>query len=197
MERGKREEETTNHGPEGHKASRAVRCARGRRDRDCVLRRGRDIIRRMSAWTRAVWLRTAILGSFLCAGRLVWAAEGDAMRGPWPAREAVPPAQDSLARQYCRGWLFFYQRCLTSVTASRCPMIPSCSNYSLEAIRKHGAIMGILLTADRLLHEWEEQRHVPLVRRQGRVGRWDPVEANDFWWAPRDKKTVYDKRDRP
>jgi len=34
---------------------------------------------------------------------------------------------------------------------SKCPYIPSCSNYSIEALKKHGVIYGSVLTIWRLL----------------------------------------------
>lgn len=34
---------------------------------------------------------------------------------------------------------------------SKCPYIPSCSNYSIEALKKHGLIYGSVLTIWRLL----------------------------------------------
>lgn len=34
---------------------------------------------------------------------------------------------------------------------SKCPYIPSCSNYSIEALKKHGVIYGSVLTIWRLV----------------------------------------------
>ena len=62
-------------------------------------------------------------------------------------------------------------------------MIPSCSNYSMEAVRRHGAMLGILMTADRLIHEWDEELRADLIQIDGRTLCADPVENNDFWWA--------------
>lgn len=44
-----------------------------------------------------------------------------------------------------------YRRYLSPLKSSKCPYIPTCSQYGLEAIEKYGAIKGSLLTAWRLL----------------------------------------------
>jgi putative component of membrane protein insertase Oxa1/YidC/SpoIIIJ protein YidD len=61
-------------------------------------------------------------------------------------------------------------------------MEPSCSNYSIKAIHKHGVFLGVLLTADRLYHEGSIKKTSPHQVTQGRVKYLDPVENNDFWW---------------
>ena len=79
-----------------------------------------------------------------------------------------------------------YQQFISPVKAGSCPMHPSCSAYSIEAIRKHGAVVGFVMTADRLLHESNEMDHAPLIQKDGTLKYFDPVDNNDFWWA--DKK---------
>lgn len=34
---------------------------------------------------------------------------------------------------------------------SKCPFHPSCSNYAIEALRKHGAIKGSMLAIGRII----------------------------------------------
>jgi hypothetical protein len=80
-------------------------------------------------------------------------------------------------------WLLaFYQKAIGPVTGGRCPMYPTCSQYSVQALRKHGPVIGIAMTADRLIHELDEQRFVPLSKVGSRYRFLDPVENNDFWW---------------
>lgn len=45
----------------------------------------------------------------------------------------------------------FYQKYISPMKKTRCPYIPSCSQYGLEAIQKHGAIKGSLLAIWRIL----------------------------------------------
>lgn len=83
----------------------------------------------------------------------------------------------------CVGLLIFYRQVISRITIMHCPMEPSCSNYSLRAINKHGALIGVFMTADRLIHEADERKYVPLIKQLDNVKYFDPVENNDFWWC--------------
>ena len=41
-----------------------------------------------------------------------------------------------------------YQKYLSPLKTTRCPYIPTCSQYGLEAIQKYGALKGGLLLLD-------------------------------------------------
>ena len=71
---------------------------------------------------------------------------------------------------------------ISAVDGNRCPSLPSCSSYSVQAFEKHGFIMGWLMTVDRLIHEADEPSVSPVVIHQGRAKTIDPLENNDFWW---------------
>lgn len=43
-----------------------------------------------------------------------------------------------------------YRNYLSSLDGSHCPMKPSCSQYAIQAIRKHGLLPGLAMGADRL-----------------------------------------------
>lgn len=73
-------------------------------------------------------------------------------------------------------WLKIYQDYLSVVLKSHCPMYPSCSNYSIQAIRRYGSLKGILMTADRLIHESTEMREAPVIQVGGRSLCFDPAE---------------------
>ncbi len=45
----------------------------------------------------------------------------------------------------------FYQVCLSPLLGAHCRFYPSCSAYTYEAIERHGALVGVLLGARRLL----------------------------------------------
>jgi hypothetical protein len=87
-------------------------------------------------------------------------------------------------------WLMnIYRDHISPVDGDRCPSVPSCSSYALQAFKKHGFFMGWLMTVDRLIHEGEEERSVsPLTFSNGTWKSYDPVENNDFWWFHRDRK---------
>ena len=44
-----------------------------------------------------------------------------------------------------------YKKYISPLKKTNCPYIPTCSNYGLEAIEKHGAFKGGLLTIWRVL----------------------------------------------
>jgi hypothetical protein len=43
-----------------------------------------------------------------------------------------------------------YQKVLSPMLGPRCRFYPSCSHYALEAIEKHGAFRGTMLSARRI-----------------------------------------------
>lgn len=45
----------------------------------------------------------------------------------------------------------FYQKYISGLKSTKCPYIPTCSQYGLEAIEKYGAFRGSLLAAWRIL----------------------------------------------
>ena len=44
-----------------------------------------------------------------------------------------------------------YQRYISPLKRTKCPYIPTCSNYGLEAIQKYGAFKGSFLAIWRIL----------------------------------------------
>lgn len=76
----------------------------------------------------------------------------------------------------------FFSKHLSPIDGSRCPSEPSCSSYSAQAFRKHGFVMGWLMTVDRLIHESDEDKISPVVVKNGKGKIVDPLENNDFWW---------------
>jgi putative membrane protein insertion efficiency factor len=75
----------------------------------------------------------------------------------------------------------FFQKFISPVDSPRCPMYPTCSTYALQALRRHGPVLGSFLTVDRLLHETSpEEQTIPLDGFE-RIRYYDPLNANDFW----------------
>ncbi|OGP49898.1 MAG: hypothetical protein A2Y79_02865 [Deltaproteobacteria bacterium RBG_13_43_22] len=77
-----------------------------------------------------------------------------------------------------------YQKLLSPVLASQCPMQPSCSAYAKQALYEYGPFLGLLLTVDRLFHEANENRTSPLVRQGEQLKLYDPPSANVWWRQP-------------
>ncbi len=108
---------------------------------------------------------------------------------PWPnetsrklVREKSPGSMTSPGGQVAIGFLRLYQKYISPIDGERCPSYPTCSQYSLEAVRKHGALLGLVMTFDRLIHESDETRSGSLIQVGDSVRCYDPVENNDFWW---------------
>lgn len=101
---------------------------------------------------------------------------------------AIQPDDDGQAG----GWqlpapsvLSFYRSTVSAVDGDRCPMSPSCSAYAGEAVKKHGILVGWVMTCDRLIRcGRDETRLAPQqVTAEGRRLTLDSVSDNDFWWA--------------
>lgn len=72
---------------------------------------------------------------------------------------------------------------LSAVKRGECPMHPSCSEYSVQSLQKHGFLIGWIMTCDRLMRCGnDELRLSPSIHAKGKLKCYDPVEANDFWW---------------
>ena len=53
-------------------------------------------------------------------------------------------------KKFLIGSIKWYQRYISPMKGTKCPYFPSCSNYGLEAIRKHGAFKGSMLAVYRV-----------------------------------------------
>ncbi len=88
---------------------------------------------------------------------------------------ATPAAKTSLARTIVRkvgGWVAwllilpirFYQRFISPLTPPVCRFTPTCSQYAIEALRKHGPVKGLWLAVKRVLrcHPWGGSGYDPV-----------------------------------
>ncbi len=109
--------------------------------------------------------------------------------GPWdeqrPAPGAAAARSEGTAALPLIALIRVYQAWLSPVYGDRCPMTPSCSHYAVDAIGKHGPVLGIVMASGRLLHEQDERRVAPIRRAGDRYLFFDPVENNDFWFDAR------------
>lgn len=58
----------------------------------------------------------------------------------------------------------FYQLCISPLTPPSCRFTPTCSQYALEALRRHGPVKGLWLTLRRLArcHPWGGNGYDPV-----------------------------------
>ncbi|MEA3485100.1 MAG: membrane protein insertion efficiency factor YidD [Candidatus Aerophobetes bacterium] len=70
-----------------------------------------------------------------------------------------------IARRVGVGLIIFYQKCISPSISPRCRFYPTCSEYTLQAIKKYGLTKGIWLGIKRII------RCHPFSQ-----GGYDPVE---------------------
>jgi putative membrane protein insertion efficiency factor len=60
--------------------------------------------------------------------------------------------------------IFFYQKFISPLTPPSCRVTPTCSQYAVEAIRKHGPLRGLYLAVRRVLrcHPWGGSGYDPV-----------------------------------
>jgi len=58
----------------------------------------------------------------------------------------------------------FYQVCISPFTPASCRFTPTCSHYTLEALKKHGLIKGSWLGIKRIskCHPWGKSGYDPV-----------------------------------
>ncbi|MGD9128849.1 MAG: membrane protein insertion efficiency factor YidD [Planctomycetia bacterium] len=125
-------------------------------------------------------IRTIVHASLVIALAAVMAACAHAPSGEGPG---APPGDG-----FYDGVVGFYAGTLNHLSAVRrgsCPMHPSCSQYSRQAVRRNGLLLGWIMTMDRLLRcGRDELTYAPLVFAEGTWKYDDPVERNELWNAP-------------
>ena len=139
--------------------------------------------------TRARLLPTAavILIAAILLTQYAFADEA-LLRGPRQAVRVVPEAvepscgKQGILERIVSAPVLFYQRFMGPYWGQRCAYYPSCSNYALLAIRKHGAVVGTIMSFDRLQHEANEAKYSPWILVGEEIKVYDPLENNDYWW---------------
>ncbi|MBO4397937.1 MAG: membrane protein insertion efficiency factor YidD [Bacteroidaceae bacterium] len=60
--------------------------------------------------------------------------------------------------------IFFYQKAISPMFPPMCRFTPTCSQYAVEALKKHGPIKGLYLAIRRILrcHPWGGSGYDPV-----------------------------------
>ena len=137
-------------------------------------------------------MRRILLYSCLIVQWMLWgvgeapAEQGNAMRAPTMSQHTAgltaSAPESTLPAQVFDAYLRFFQQVISPVDGARSNMYPTGSAYARQAIKKHGALIGLVLTTERLMHEGNEDQVSPRIRKYGLWRVHDPVEANDWWW---------------
>ena len=58
----------------------------------------------------------------------------------------------------------FYQKCISPMLGPSCRFMPTCSQYAVEALKKHGPLKGLYLAIRRILrcHPWGGSGYDPV-----------------------------------
>jgi len=102
-----------------------------------------------------------------------------------PVKPLSPSSRSSSSSRLPAEWLIrFYKKYVSPVDGASCTYYPSCSTYGLQAIRRNGLLLGIPMTAERVMrnHHPHHPERYPLFERNGNLYYLDPVGSNDFWW---------------
>ena len=76
----------------------------------------------------------------------------------------------------------FYGDYISNIDGDRCSMYPTCSQYCMEAIQKHGLLTGWIMCSDRLMRCGRDETKLSApVWINGEKRNYDPVSNNDFW----------------
>jgi len=95
---------------------------------------------------------------------------------------APPPPEENQTAPALAAPIHFFRKYLSGADGHRCPMSPSCSGYALQAMRRHGALKGWIMTCDRLMRcGRDELKRCPSVMTPEGVRCRDTVDANDIW----------------
>lgn len=92
-----------------------------------------------------------------------------------------PVRQTNVPKLFLLGAVRFYQVAISPADGGSCMLYPTCSGYAQHALRKHGPIVGFVMTSERVMRNHVGE-HYPTIYKFGRWRNYDPVEANDFWF---------------
>jgi putative membrane protein insertion efficiency factor len=77
--------------------------------------------------------------------------------------------------------LRFYQENISSHDGARCLFYPTCSQFAVQALKKYGVFIGVLMTIDRMVYR-EDPLSMRYYSYDGRKKRYlDPVYHNNIF----------------
>lgn len=123
--------------------------------------------------------RSMGLGIVLCLFVLLASTQAVASWDPpgWRVDAPGPPARLTNPAALTLNWaLRAYRSTVSRVDGDRCPSYPTCSAYAMEALQRHGPLLGLALTAGRLVAEADEAAFAPRIYVDGGWKVYAPVD---------------------
>ena len=124
-----------------------------------------------------------VMGIILCATKSSHGLETHNMKAPLnghaamavtrPDHEFFSPVKHLLLES-----LSFFQDWVSPIDGSRCNFSPTCSQYGYEAVDNYGPLLGVIMTADRLMRCSYLTETVPTYNRLPNGKFHDPVAIN-------------------
>lgn len=85
-------------------------------------------------------------------------------------------AQFGFSQRESLGNLYnFYQKYISDIRPSKCPMYPSCSNFAMDSFKNYSILRATLHTTDRLLRCGHDHDTYDLVSVEGHTKLFDPA----------------------
>ncbi len=112
------------------------------------------------------------------------ALASDGMKGPdlrFEKTSRNPVYQTSTVKFVWKNAIKVYSRFISPADGPRSPSYPTGTQYGKQAIEQHGFFIGIVLIADRLLHEADIHQGSKITI-YGTTRYYDPIENNTYWW---------------
>ncbi len=102
-------------------------------------------------------------------------------------KQYIPPAPHKISSDAALPFFWairFFQRHISPIDGPTCPMLPTGSTYGYLVLKKHGLIIGFVMTADRLLRDnmLKGNNYRIIKTTSGEFRLSDPISNNDFWW---------------
>lgn len=104
--------------------------------------------------------------------------------GPWETAPALKTQTTTAQVNPLDQAVRTFQKYISPIDGARCPMYPTCSAYARQALHKHGPLLGMFMTADRLMHEGDPIEQQEPIVKWGFKRYYDPLSYNDFWLKP-------------
>lgn len=122
---------------------------------------------------------------------------------PWSVSEDHPPfavakeprihgqeqigSSDALALVF-QSLLWIYQHVFSPVDGATCSFYPTCSEYGIQALRRHGWLLGGAMALERSMRYHAAEGIYPMIVVHGMHRFHDPLDHNDFWFGDGSEK---------